>query len=146
MVVVVLLGIAASIAIPSFTQLINSNRSQSLTNELLALAQFARSTAVQQRRSISLCKETDQWAVKTACSSGAEVLRSVELPANAQVNSATSAVTFRHNGTASAAASITVCYDSKASNGYTITIRNTGSARSWSRGKTDGNGTALSCS
>lgn len=144
MVVIALLGIAASIAVPSFTQLINNNRSQSLTNELLALSQFARSTAVQQRRPIRLCNETGRWAVKLACTNSSEVLRSVELPSNAQVNSITSALTFRHNGTASATASITICHDNNASNGYTITIRNTGNARSWPRGKKD-NGTPMSC-
>lgn len=144
MVVIALLGIAATIAVPNFTQLINNNRSQSLTNELLALAQFARSTAVQQRRPISLCNETGRWTVKQACQESSEVLRSVDLPANAQVNSITKALTFRHNGTVSASTIITICHDNNASNGYTITVRNTGSARSWPRGKKD-NDTPISC-
>lgn len=65
MVVVALLAIFASIALPSFDYLIGKNRVQSATNELLGLIQSARALAVESNASVSVCLAADGvWAVK----------------------------------------------------------------------------------
>lgn len=60
MIVITLLGIFSMIAVPSFTKFIADNRTQSLNNEMLSLLQFARSTAVERRILVRVCKEEGQ--------------------------------------------------------------------------------------
>lgn len=54
LIIVVLLAIMASFAIPSFKQLTERNELQSAAEELNAMLQYARSEAVSQRRAISI--------------------------------------------------------------------------------------------
>lgn len=134
MIVVVLIGIFAAIAVPSFTQFINKSRTQSFNNELLALLQYTRSTAVEQRTFFKACKETGVWAVKKSCNDS-EPLRRLDVPANMTV--ATGNVTeivFRYNGTSSDLTLIT-CQATDAANGFTIDVKASGGIQAWPRGK-----------
>lgn len=54
LIILTLLAIFAAIAIPNMSQLINSNRSQSAAEELLAQLQFARSEAVVRSRTVTV--------------------------------------------------------------------------------------------
>ncbi|EPQ3030500.1 GspH/FimT family pseudopilin [Pseudomonas paraeruginosa] len=54
LIIVVLLAIMASFAIPNFKQLTERNELQSASEELSAMLQYARSEAVSQRRAISI--------------------------------------------------------------------------------------------
>ena len=137
MIVVALLGIFAAIAVPSFAQLINNNRTQSANNEVLALLQYARSTAVTQRTTISVCPGTDAWLAKLKdCTTGATTLRSVKLDSGTTVNSNQTSISFRNNGSAAAAATIQTCRQDDFANGYTITVTQAGSVRTYPKGKT----------
>jgi type IV fimbrial biogenesis protein FimU len=133
MVVVTLLGIFAAIALPSFNQLISSNRTLAVNNELLELLQYARSTAVTQHRTISVCQEDSDWTVRSDCSTDATLLRSLSVPGNISISSTSQALAFRYNGAASAA-TFRTCHDNDHANGFTIEVLASGRARSWSRG------------
>jgi len=135
MVVVALLGVFAAIAVPSFTQFIANNRTQSLNNELLALLQFARSTAVEERVTIKACQENGGWTVKKKdCTSSSEAVRRMEIPNGASITSDQSEVSFRYNGTATEA-TLHTCHGDDFANGFTVTVRMAGNVRTYGRGK-----------
>lgn len=135
MVVVALLGIFAAIAVPSFTQFIVNNRTQSLNNELLALLQFARSTAVNEQTTVKACQENDGWTVKIKdCTSTSEAVRRMDIPNGASITSDQNEVSFRYNGTATEA-TLHTCRDDDFASGFTVTVRMAGSVRTYARGK-----------
>ncbi len=59
MITVVIAGILASMAVPSFTQAIKNNRMSTQINELLATFNYARSEAIKRSTGISVCSSTD---------------------------------------------------------------------------------------
>ncbi|UCJ16992.1 GspH/FimT family pseudopilin [Pseudomonas sp. MM211] len=144
MIVIVLVGIFAAIAIPNFTQFINKNRTQSLNSELLALLQYARTTAVEQRTFIKACKGTGLWTVKKTCTDGAEALRQLDIPSGSTVSTSVSEVVFRYNGTGTEASLIT-CQGTDSANGFTIDVKASGSIQSWPRGKNGASSDMSNC-
>jgi type IV fimbrial biogenesis protein FimU len=135
MIVVALLGIFAAIAVPSFTSFTNNNRTQAASNELLSFLQYARSTAVQNNSTYIACLGGAQWTLKTACADTA-ALRTLLMPTNVDLIANIGSISFRSNGTASSAATITVCHNSQPANGFTVNIQSSGITRVWPRGKT----------
>lgn len=133
MIIVSLIGVFAMIAVPSFTQFIANNRTQSVNNEMLALLQFARSTAAERRTLIKVCQKDGEWSVKTDCTAN-EVLRSMTIPADVTISASANELTFRYNGSGTEATLLT-CKGNDAANGYTISVSPSGSTRTWSRGK-----------
>lgn len=134
LVTVTILAIFAAIAVPNFTQFINNSRTQSLNNEMLALLQYARSSAVQQRLPVKVCREDSGWTVReSTCDE--DVQRRLDLPANVGISSNQEELTFRYNGTATAATLYT-CRDNEFTDGFTIAVKSSGSVRSWGRGRT----------
>lgn len=59
MVVIALLGIFVGIGIPSFTGMVNNNRSVALANELMVSLNSARAEAVKRGKKVSVCPSTD---------------------------------------------------------------------------------------
>jgi type IV fimbrial biogenesis protein FimU len=136
MIIMALLGVFAAIAVPSSTQFINNNRTQSANNEVLALLQYARSVAVAQRITVSVCPGDDTWLAKIKdCTSSSETLRSMEVPSGTSISSNPNEMAFRHNGVAVASATIQTCRQDDFSNGYTISLKSAGSIRTYARGK-----------
>lgn len=135
MVIVAVLGIFAAVAIPSFTQFINNNRTQSANNEVLALLQYARSTAVAQRTTISVCPDDDTWLVKEKGCTTTDSLRSMEVASGTSISSSVDEIAFRNNGAAAAPVTIQTCYQEDFANGYTIEVKSAGSIRTYPRGK-----------
>ncbi len=68
MVVVSIAAILISIAVPSYSALIKSNRLSSGTNEFISALLLARSEALKRSTSVSVCASTDQ----ASCSSGTD--------------------------------------------------------------------------
>ena len=66
MVTIAIAGILLSIAIPSFTSIISSNRLTTYANELVTALNFARSEAIKRGVRITLCKSTNG----TSCTAG----------------------------------------------------------------------------
>ncbi len=60
MVTVAIVGIFASIALPSFSNLIESNRISTATNELVSNLHFARSEALKRRNTVTVCPSSNQ--------------------------------------------------------------------------------------
>lgn len=150
MIVVVLIGIFAAIAVPSFTQFINKSRTQSFNNELLALLQYTRSTAVEQRTFFKACKETaagkETWSVKKKCDAASEVLRTLDIPTNITVETSEDSqeIIFRYNGTSSETSLIT-CQAGDADNGFTIDVKASGGIQAWPRGKNGATTSMTTC-
>lgn len=69
MVVVAIAAILASIAVPSFRNLMLDSRLTSTTNQMLGSLQLARSEAVMQRTTISVCTANSD---RNACGSGTD--------------------------------------------------------------------------
>jgi type IV fimbrial biogenesis protein FimT len=91
MVVIALVAIVMAIAIPSYRQMIVSNRIRAATNDLLLSLQFARTEAVRQVRVVTVCPSSDGatctaggyeigWIVKTGLPNVAGVLLQDTLP------------------------------------------------------------------
>jgi len=60
MVTVAIVGIFASIALPSFSRLIESNRISTATNELVSNLLLTKSEALKRRNSVTLCPSSNQ--------------------------------------------------------------------------------------
>ena len=60
MVTIAIVGIFASIALPSFSKLIESNRINTATNELVSNLLLARSEALKRRNTVTICPSSNQ--------------------------------------------------------------------------------------
>ncbi|MEH6457278.1 MAG: GspH/FimT family pseudopilin [Cocleimonas sp.] len=65
MVTVAIVGIFASVALPSFSRLIESNRINTATNELVANLLLTRSEALKRRNAVTLCPSSNQTSCNT---------------------------------------------------------------------------------
>lgn len=150
LVTLAILAIFATIAVPSFSNLINNNRVESSSNELSSILQYARSNAVQNNTVHIVCLSSGTWTIKraSACSSTNDI-RSIPSPANISIAASTNLmpITFNPNGTTSATNNsiFIICNGTDADSGYTLTIKNTGQIRIGSKGKTESGATLTSC-
>ncbi len=69
MIVIALLGILLTMAVPSFQSLIASSRATAVTNDVVAALQIARSEALKQRLPVTVCRAN---AAGTNCENGAD--------------------------------------------------------------------------
>lgn len=144
MVTVVILAILVSIAVPSFRDMIQSNRMLSITNNLMTALQFARSEAIKRGVRVDVCRQSngacsngtgwqDGWLVKVNGTGGA-VLRVWEATSSSDlVVGPDATLTFRPNGmvTATADTSFSVKTSSCTNRTmYTVTLTPTGRATS----------------
>ncbi|OEC35591.1 type IV fimbrial biogenesis protein FimU [Pseudomonas cuatrocienegasensis] len=140
MVVIALLAIVALIAAPSFTDMIERNRLQSQAEELKSFLIYARGEAVTLRSTITV--ETDDeeaWVVER----GGTIIRQFEQnPDLVTIRSSTETITFRGNGTATAA-TFTVCHDDDPDRGYFLEIQASGATNLYLPGEKDANHTDL---
>ncbi|WP_437881809.1 pilus assembly FimT family protein [Pseudomonas sp. LRF_L74] len=109
MIVVALLAIFASIALPAFNSLIENNRVKSAADEFQALLISARSNAVTLRKTIDVTQTDTVW------SSGD---REMKVPDSVTVEGNEAKITFYPNGTASV--SSTSFSSAQNSTSYTI--------------------------
>ncbi|KAF1709464.1 pre-pilin like leader sequence [Pseudoxanthomonas kalamensis DSM 18571] len=127
MVTVAVLAILVTLAVPSFTSLINSNRLTGQANSLVADLQLARSEAIRRNRTITVCRSTDgatcagatgaweTWLTVIPGTSPLEVLRTGSVKAPVELSAGVDSVDFRSDGMARdavgalLAANIVVC-------------------------------------
>lgn len=143
MVTVIVVGIFAAVAVPSFSNMVNNNRLRSASSELYSLIQFARSTAAQNSATYNVCLSSGEWTVKKLCSD-TNALRSFTAPSTVDIASSVASFSFYSNGTASASASIISCIQNKPADGYKLEVLTSGFVRQSTKGK-DGSGTLGSC-
>lgn len=104
MVTIAVAAIVLSIATPSFTSIINSNRLSSAANEMVAAIQIARTEAVRLNRSITVCSSANgldctgagSWVVLD----GAKLLRVSSFNAKVKSSAAIDQFIFRADGLA----------------------------------------------
>lgn len=132
MIILALLAIVATIAVPNFMQFIRNNQVQAKADELKSFLQYARGQAVTTRNSYELTTGTDTWSIGPV---GGTVERTLELnSAQAAASSSITQITFMPNGSVSETAKMTVCRDQDASNGYFIEIQRSGVIKLQPRG------------
>ena len=142
MIVVALLVIFVSSALPSFSYLIKTNRTQSAASELASLLQYARAEAVTRNVDITAAASDGAWAV----SQGNTTLRRLDnQQSSLSIEPATVSVTFHPNGTASSNTDIYICQDGDTATGYKLTVKLTGQVRLWPRGQAEDNEALGSC-
>ncbi len=142
LVVVILLGIFAAMAIPGFTRFIESNRTRAGGDELLALLQYARSHAVENRTTTAVCMADDGLSVRTSCAAGGDILRVLDSVSGLAISAEQANLQFRSSGAASNAASYTVCQGDDFTNGFTVGVELNGQVRLHPRGQ-QRNGSAM---
>lgn len=148
MIVIVLLGIVSSIAMPNFVQFIQNNQVQAQTDELASFIQYARSQAVAKRASYEIkVVSSEKWTVGPT---GGAVERELEIkPDKAAVThnltGTPPTLTFSGNGTASVGFKMTVCHNADAGNGYFLEVSPSGMTKRYARGKQTGNAALSTC-
>ncbi|MFB1011577.1 MAG: GspH/FimT family pseudopilin [Thiopseudomonas sp.] len=122
MIVVALLAIFASIAVPSFISLIANIRTETTASELHSLLVSARSSAVTQRTQTTLDAST--WQIKQ----GSTVSSTLAIPADVSLTPNPSGLTslnFLPDGSISQNASLRLC-NNRGNKLYTITLQPSG--------------------
>ncbi|PTQ67684.1 GspH/FimT family pseudopilin [Pseudomonas sp. GV071] len=147
MVVVVLLAIFSSMAIPSFINFINNAKVQSTSNELASLLQFARATAVTNNTTYTVCRSDTTWSVKKGADCTTTELRTLTPASDVVVATSGSAtpMVFAPNGTTSNNPSIILCRGDVPTEGYKIKVRNSGNIRVANRGLDEAGAALTSC-
>ncbi|AVO54331.1 MULTISPECIES: GspH/FimT family pseudopilin [Pseudomonadaceae] len=102
MVVIALIAIVASIAVPSYQAMMEGGRQTSARNGLLGALQLARSEAVARNIAVSVTTVGSTWVVND----GTEDLRVIAIPNGVAADNV--AITFQANGRPQAATSIDV--------------------------------------
>ena len=130
MILVALVAIIATVALPSFTRLIESNRLTATTNDVVGTLTFARSEAIRRGRAVNVAARTEggvtSWNNGITVTMGGGVIRVMD-PVPARIDLEGDAFTFRGNGLASAARSFVVCGES--GDGRVIAISGGGQVR-----------------
>ena len=118
-VVVVIVGIFAAMAVPSFTSLIHRMNVRAAADELYDLMQYARAEAVTRGTTvnISAASSTTNIIVRLGSAGTGTILRQVGsagLQTGIAINTAVTSVNFSPTGTASASACFQVTYSTDA--------------------------------
>ncbi|MBU3059507.1 GspH/FimT family pseudopilin [Pseudomonas indica] len=121
MITISLLAILASIAVPSFANMVRRSNVEAASNELYGLLQYARGEAVTRGHRVTVAADaSDAWAgaLDVQAVSGGETttLRHYDSLSFSGVvasaaDSALSSVAFRANGSSTGTTTITLCYD-----------------------------------
>lgn len=107
LVTLAVLAVVISIAAPSFSNMLQENRTLSLTNELQGALQLARSEAVKRRKDITICsrnaagngcQDDTDWAGGWIIMAGNVVIKSWDSAGGMVVNGPDAGLTFRPNG------------------------------------------------
>lgn len=130
LVVIGLVAIAASVAVPAFSDLIERNRVTSTTNSVVGLLNYARAEALRRGRTVDVVSIGDDYEGGMAVEFGGNALRVIEPPPRGVTVSGTD-IRFRGNGLSGVGAEITyqVCGQS-GSSGSLVRVTQAGQIRS----------------
>ena len=123
MVTVAVVGILATVAVPSMVGFVNTSRLAGASEELTASLQLAKSEAIRRNRVVTVCGGTDgsddctgstswgQVIVKHDDGTGDDpaVIRRFEFPGGVEVESSVDEIVFRPSGTVDAQQTLTAC-------------------------------------
>ena len=142
MIVIALLAVVATIAVPSFTQFTRNNQTQAQSDEILRFLQYARSQAVSSRKTYEVSiNAAGVWSVGPQ---GGEAERIMEIRSELSISVENGSISFSPNGLADPATEVVICHGQDAANGFTISVPRSGGARRFARGYKDDNGGKLS--
>lgn len=135
MIVIVLLGIVAAIAVPNFTDFIRKNEVQAKADELTQLLQYARSHAVSSRALVKVKQDNsaNKWAVFIQ-DTETRVLEYNPAKTVFDSNIAGNEITFNLYGAVTSPVSISICHKKDHKNGYKLDIKRSGGIKLLSRG------------
>ena len=68
MITLSILALVMAVAMPSFSSLLTDQKIKSKRNELMSALQYARTEAVTQNRSVSICASSNPWDSSPTCS------------------------------------------------------------------------------
>lgn len=141
MIVLTLLAVLATLAVPSFTSTIERNRLQTQADELKSLLLYARGEAVSQKVTITVAVDSnDLWSVRRG---DADALRQLKNnPELAQIRASADQIKFRSNGTATAA-TFTVCRNDDTATGLYLDVQASGTIKLFRPGTKDADETPL---
>ena len=112
MVVVSIMAILASVAIPSFQSMIRNQRVKSASFELFSSLMVARSEAIKRNADVTITPvSAGSWQDGWQIAAGATVLKNQAALAGIAVSDAPGTLTYRRTGRASAAASFQIDID-----------------------------------
>ena len=150
MVVIALLVVVSTVAIPSFVDMIRRNQVQSQATELLNLLQYARGQAVTRRTSYEVFQSQDgsQWVARRVNSNNEPTERVMQVNASVDINAsalAGGALVFRPNGSVNQTARFVHCKDNKFADAFVVEVRASGVAQQFPRGKQNLTDNLTSC-
>lgn len=145
MIIIALLAIVASIAVPNFTQFIRNNQVQAQTDEIAGFLQYARSQAVSRRESYTV--DMDDWKVYPAADAN-KVERRLEMDTtriSVTRSIAGKEVSFTPQGMATVPVKLIVCSNNEHESGYLLEVIASGMLKRYPRGRKDDNNPLTSC-
>lgn len=126
MIVLVVAGVLLAIGIPSFQQMIKSNRLTVTTNELIGAINFARSEAAKRGRAVHF--EPGSAASGSIVRIGSDTIRSwAALPSGVTIDSTHSVYSFSGSGIVDNQDTFTICDDRTGETGSKIELLASGS-------------------
>ena len=146
MIVIALLAIVATIAVPNFVQFIRNNQVQAKADELLSFLQYARSQAAVRRTNYVVNFTNNNQITLYPEGSAANPERAMEIDATRAIlrrKDIATTLIYRANGTAATSGELSVCFENDFTNGYVVEISASGLTQRHARGKRNRNATAL---
>jgi type IV fimbrial biogenesis protein FimT len=139
MITLVIVAIMATIAVPSFQQLMISNRISSATNDLIGAINFARSEAIKRGANVSICASADlahctgAWGsgwiifpgddVAAATDQSASLIRTHgALSSGYTIGSTLAAITYARDGTTANTGTMAICHSSNTAGAQAISV------------------------
>ena len=134
MVVVALVAIIASFAVPSFQTMIANSRLASSTNDLVGVLNFARTEAVKRGRTVMVSPTTgsdwangvsvwmDAGAMNGTMEAAEELRRASSVPGDVSVTASVTSFSFTGGGLGSTAVTIDVCDGRSGESGSQISV------------------------
>lgn len=106
MVAIAIFGILAAIALPNFSQMIESQKVRGASSDLFASLIFARSEAIKRNTTVSVIKTGAAWEAGWTVQTGGAVLKRQDPMTTITISSTGSTVIFGGNGRPTAASDI----------------------------------------
>lgn len=119
LIVLALIAVIASFAVPQFGRMIDNNRVVSTTNSIVGLLSFSRSEAIRRGASVTATALNDSMEATLAADNS--LIREIE-PASGSIDVTAGAVTFRANGLTTAGANVTFSICTESPSGRMVTV------------------------
>lgn len=141
MIVVTLLAMFATLALPGFQTMINNNRLQTASNEIGELLEYARMEAATRSQPVTVSVGATNWSA----AQGATTLRSVLMPEGVTVRASAASIIYSARGGANAQTTIIVCRDNTTTTARKTIAERSGRVRQFAAGVDENNAALTSC-